>query len=84
MQRRLADAAEAKFVAAVTSLRSEHAYTWSALIDLRDFLQEKYRKTYVHWLEFAKLEIEGRPGFSLADRQEVMRVFFDSVRDIVG
>jgi len=83
-QWRLAEAAEAKFVAAVTSLRLEHAYTWSALMDLGDFLAEKYRTIYVLWVEFAKLKIEGRPGFLPGDKQEVMRAFFDSVKNMAG
>ena len=83
-QLRLAEAAEAKFVAAVTSLRREHAYTWSALMDLGDFLAEKYRTIYVLWVEFAKLKIEGRSGFVPGDKQDVMRAFFDSVKNISG
>jgi len=83
-QQRFAEAAEAKFVAAVTSLRLEHAYSWPALIDLGDFLEEKYRTTYVLWVEFAKVKIEGLPGVLPADTQEVMRAFFDSVKNIAA
>ena len=83
-QQRLAEAAEAKFVAAVTSLRLEHAYTWQALIDLGDFLEEKYKKTYVLWVEFAKVKIQGPHGVLPADPQELIRAFFESVQDIAG
>ena len=64
---RLAEAAEAKFVAAVTSLRLEHAFSWEAIINLRDYLEEKYRSTYVLWVEFALVKIEGVSGILPAD-----------------
>ena len=83
-QQRLAEAAEGKFVAAVTSLRLRHAYTWQALIDLGDFLEEKYKKTYVLWVEFAKVKVQGPHGVLPADPQELIRAFFESVQDIAG
>jgi hypothetical protein len=83
-QQRLAEAAAAKFLSAVTPLRLEHAYTWQALIDLGDFLEEKYKTTYLLWLEYAEVKLEGRPGVPPADSQEVFCAFFQSVQDIAG
>ena len=83
-QQRLAEAAAAKFFSAVTSLRLDHAYTWQALIDLGDFLEEKYKATYLLWLEYAKAKLEGRSGVPIADSHEVFCAFFESLQELAG
>ena len=83
-QQRLADASEAEFVAAVTSLRLEHGCTWSVLLDLQHFLEEKYRSTYVLWVQFARMKIDGLSGVLPIDPQELWHTFFASVDEMVG
>ena len=45
---------------------------------------EKYKTTYVLWVEFSRVKIEGLPGVQPADSRDLIRAFFESVQDIAG